>query len=32
MRAFLALTTDSDVIVYSILERRELLRIPRGQP
>ncbi len=30
-RAILALTTDSDLIVYSIPESRELLRIPWGR-
>jgi hypothetical protein len=30
MRGLLALTTDSDMVVYSVMEGRELLRIPRG--
>jgi len=31
LRGILALTTDSDLVVFSISEGRELLRLPRGQ-
>ena len=31
LRGILALTTDSDLVVFSVSEGRELLRLPRGQ-